>query len=299
MKIPVVIFLYKRADHFPAIMTKVKEYAPKTLYLIADGPINNQEKVLTDQTREKLESLIDWDCQITRVYAKHNLGLRERFSSGINAVFLRENEAIFLEDDCVPSSSFITFCAKLLRKYRNDPRIFSISGDNFQYGKYSPGSSYYFSRYPHVWGWATWKRSWQHYDKDMTDWPEHNNLAWLQGITHSRLSALYWQYIFRKTYQRRINTWDYQLTYASFKQRGLNIIPAKNLVTNLGFDKTATNTKRKYRAMGQPAQELSFPLSHPVRLSLNYTADARTDYNNFLRPLGVLSLLVKSVLGVV
>jgi hypothetical protein len=292
----VVLIIYKRQENLPQIIEVLRTVKPKKIYVIADGPKPGEESAVA-AARGQIE-LIDWDCKIKKIYAKKNLGLRERFSTGIAEVFKYEERAIFLEDDCLPDPTFFRFCDELLAKYASDERVMTISGDNFQFGQNLVKASYYFSRYPHVWGWATWKRAWAHYDPDLKDWERERAKPWLRDVTHSFVSALFWRYIFGRMYTHKIDTWDYQLTYASLKNNYLNIIPAVNLVTNVGYGDGATNTRRKSRTMGQVASPMPFPLVHPRKIRVNMAADATTDRHVFLHPLGILSLVVKSILGI-
>lgn len=294
---PVVLVIYKRSVNFASIINSVKQVAPKKIYIIADGPKQgDKEKCI--QTRVELEKLIDWPCEIHKNYSDTNMGLKKRFSTGIKWVFEQEDRAIFIEDDCIPDQSFFQFCDELLEKYKDDARVVTISGDNFQFGKLKIDESYYFSRYPHVWGWATWKRAWDKYDPDLSDWPRSSRIGWLKKVLTSTVSSINWSYIFDMMYQNKINTWDYQLTYMSLKNRGLNIIPSINLVTNHGYDDVATHTKRKSKVMDMTTSEMKFPLVHPTVLRWNDQADKNTDRTVFLNPISMLSLVIKSILGI-
>ena len=295
MKSPVVLIIYKRKENLPEIIGVLRRVKPAKLYVIADGPKSGEETAVA-AARSEIDK-VDWPCKVTKIYAKKNMGLRERFPTGIGEVFKHEDRAIFVEDDCIPHSSFFRFCDELLEKYKDDARVMTISGDNFQFGALKTKYSYYFSRYPHVWGWATWRRAWQLYDPGLEGWEAERSKSWLRDMTGSFVSTAFWRYIFDRMYRREIDTWDYQLTYASLKHRCVNIIPTVNLVTNVGYGVGATNTRRKSRTMGLAAVPMTFPLRHPSKVVANRAADGRTDRVVFLHPLGVASLVVKSLLG--
>ena len=88
-----------------------------------------------------------------------NGGVEERFHSGFNWLFEQCEAAIILEDDEVPHPSFFPFCREMLERYRDDPRVFAVNGTNFIESRYRSTQSYYFSRYFHCWGFATWRPS--------------------------------------------------------------------------------------------------------------------------------------------
>ena len=86
-----------------------------------------------------------------------------------------------MEDDCIPHHDFFLFTELLIDRYRDDKRIWTISGNNFQSGIWRGDGSYYLSRFPHCWGWATWRRSWAMYDRDISDWPNIKSKALLKN----------------------------------------------------------------------------------------------------------------------
>jgi hypothetical protein len=220
---------------------------------------------------------VDWECEVLTNYSEVNLGCKRRVYSGIDWVFEQVAEAIILEDDCVPNPSFFRFCAELLERYRHDTRIMAISGDNFQFGRQRSPYSYYFSRYNHIWGWATWRRAWRFYDVEMEKWPEIRDQGWLSDYLGSRRRAAYWNEIFELVYRRKINTWDYQWMFACWLQSGLCILPSRNLVSNVGFGANATHTASHSRVAALPIDTMKFPLVHPSFVIRDPRADAQTD----------------------
>ena len=133
--------------------------------------------------------------------------------SGLNWVFSLVEEAIILEDDCLPDLTFFRFCQELLERYRGDSRISYISGDNLvqKYGQ--PADSYYFSRIGGVWGWATWRSEWQRYDRHLSDWPEVRKRRLLEEVFDDREAVDFWNHIFDAMHENRgPNTWDYGST---------------------------------------------------------------------------------------
>jgi hypothetical protein len=202
---------------------------------------------------------VDWDCEVVTEFADHNLGLKVRVSSGLDWVFGLVDRAIVLEDDCRPSSSFFRYCEELLGRYADDERVFSISGDNFQNGRHPERESYYFSRYAHVWGWATWRRVWNEYDLTMSTWPALRDARWLARQFDTAAEVRYWTRIFDAVYADEIDTWDYQLFFTALRTGGLTALPAVNLVSNIGFRRDATHIKYRNALAEIAAGELGFP----------------------------------------
>jgi hypothetical protein len=192
-------------------------------------------------------------------------------------VFEQTSEAIILEDDCVPHPSFFRFCTELLEKYRDDERIMTIGGTNYQFGRNRTPHSYYFSIYPHIWGWATWKRAWRYYDNDMQLWPRAREEKYLDKLLTSKKAVGYWRKCFDRVYNGKIDSWAYVWTYSSWMNNGLTILPSGNLVSNIGVGMQATHTVGKRNPyLFMPQNAIEFPLMHPPEVVRNITADEFT-----------------------
>ena len=168
-----------------------------------------------------------------------------------------------------------------------------ISGDNFQFGRRRTGYSYYFSRYVHIWGWASWRRAWNNYDVSMKLWPLIRDGDWLMDILDDRNAVNYWTHCFEDTYAGKIDTWDYQWVFACWIQNGLAILPNVNLVSNIGFDKSGTHTKGETIFSRLPSKKVIFPLVHPKYLIRDCESDKYTEQTWFSRS-GSLTSLLKS-----
>jgi hypothetical protein len=227
------------------------------------------------ETRAIIER-VDWDCEISTNLSDENLGCKRRMSSGIDWVFDLVEEAIILEDDCLPHSSFFRFCEELLRRYRQDPRISQINGVNFQSGYRINSDSYYFSKYSHIWGWASWRDRWQNdYDVEMKQWPRIRDTGRVADWVCSSAEEKYWTNIFDKVYQGEVDTWDYQWFFALLMHGRLSILPNVNLVSNIGFGPHATHTTKVGALSNLQVDEMHFPLSHPQEMFACRTLDRR------------------------
>jgi hypothetical protein len=278
MKTPVAFIIFNRPETTARVFEAIRQAKPPLLLVIADGARTSKpgEAEKCAATRAIIDG-VDWDCEVITNYSGVNLGCGKRVSSGIDWVFQEVEEAIILEDDCLPHPSFFQFCEELLEYYRHDTRIMCISGDNFQSGKKYSAASYYFSIYPHCWGWASWRRAWKHYDFEMIKWPEIRDGGWLSSILDSRESLRYWSKIFDNMYKGVIDTWDYQWTFTCWIQNGLSILPEVNLISNIGFGADATHTVENSPLANLPVEAVEFPIVHPPFLLRNYEADRLTN----------------------
>jgi hypothetical protein len=233
--IPVAFIIYNRPDTTIKVFEQIRKAKPSKLYVIADGPNENKpnDKEMCKQTRKIIES-VDWDCEVKKNYAEKNMGCGNRPASGLNWVFENEEYAIVLEDDCVPAQSFFWFCQEMLIKYKDDTRIMIVSGNNYNEERKRNDDSYSFCRYGHSWGWATWARSWKHFDFDMKRWPKFRDNGHMDDIFRTKEEINFFTAAFDNVYAKHDGIWDFQFGFAIWANGGLSIVPCFNLVSNIG-----------------------------------------------------------------
>jgi len=272
---PVVFFIFNRPDLTQLVFDVIRRAAPTTLYVIADGPRHEADAPLCAEARTVVEQ-VDWPCTVQTLFREQNLGCGRSVSSGIDYVFEREEAAIFLEDDTLPSDTFFSFCDELLDRYRNNPKIVHIGAVCYWASSISTRESYYFSRYPHIWGWATWKRAWVHYDFNLTGYESEKTKVLLRANCHSRNEQKYWNRFFLLVKSQTLHAWSYQWIYACWKQNGLAITPTVCLVKNLGFRADATHTLTAHPLeMGLKNEEIG-EIVHPKIIERNKKLDRQT-----------------------
>lgn len=286
---PILFLVFNRLDTAKQVLAAIRRVQPSSLYIAADGPRSyvEGEAEKTKIVRDYLISHIDWSCEVKTLFREQNLGCREAVSGALDWFFLQEPEGIILEDDCIPVDSFFPFAEELLARYRDDVRIMAISGDYFAGNAYRPQHSYYFSCYNHCWGWASWRRAWNHYDHTMSQWSALRNTDWLLAVGDgNRDFQKYWIKIFDQIcFENALDTWALIWTFSCWAQNGLSVLPSKNLVRNIGFGPESTHTNDVFSDKFNTASEnLVFPLSHPPSVVKNYVADKWTFENHFSTP---------------
>ena len=233
---PVAFIIFNRPDTTERVFAEIAKAKPTKLLVVADGARANKvgEAKKVAATRAIIQR-VDWDCEVLTNFSEVNLGCKLRVSSGIDWVFEQVSEAIILEDDCLPSQSFFIYCNQMLDMYRNDKRIFSVSGSNFcnEQGLYG----HYFSRYSLTWGWATWADRWRLYQLEPNDQFQVILRTWWKNP----LVFVYWILMFKKVVDK-INTWDYQWILTVWRNEAVSCRPSQNLVKNIGFGENATHT---------------------------------------------------------
>jgi len=229
----------------------------------------------------RIATAVDWPCEVSRLFREKNLGCGAAVGSAIDWFFEREPEGIILEDDCLPDQSFFWFCEELLERYRADPKVMMISGGCPIRKRHEIPASYFFSQRVDAWGWASWKRAWQYNDRKLDLWPKVRETAWLMqlGGEHKDFRE-FWTGVFDTVHTGTLDTWDYQWVFSVWLQNGLTIVPAKNLVKNIGFGCDATHTKDDGGWIARlPLETMAFPLEHPPAVKPDHTADRWIDLN--------------------
>jgi hypothetical protein len=245
---PLLLIAWRRPHTLRKVIDAIRPVAPTRLFVACDGPSPERsgegEKVAA--TRRVIEEEIDWPCQIERLYSDVNQGCRLGVSRAITWFFEQVSEGIILEDDCVPHPDFFPYCTTLLARYRHDSRVWCISGSNFQNGHWRGDSSYYFSRYNHCWGWASWRRCWEVFaseDGGLRQWPALRDSGLLATIFEEPLERNYWSEIWQRLLETdKPDSWAYRWTFVCLANGGLTTSPNVNLVSNVGFGDDAAHT---------------------------------------------------------
>jgi hypothetical protein len=283
LQTPVALFVFRRPDTTRRVFEAISKVRPAKLLLIADGARTDREGE-AEACREvrDIVSQVTWPCEVSTNFAETNLGCQERMISGLNWVFSLVEEAIILEDDCLPDVSFFPFCQEMLEKYRGDSRVAAISGTNLVEKYLSIEDSYFFSRIGGNWGWATWRSEWHRYDRHLEDWPKLKRDQILAEIFTQPKAIAYWTKVFDTIYaNNRPSSWDYQWLYTHLKNNALTIVPRANLVANIGFGPGATHTTAVDARLVPPVGKMDFPLHHPSSFVPLRSMDRRLQYLHF------------------
>lgn len=291
MKLPILLVTFVRLDTTLQVLKEIRKYRPSKLYISSDygregkflADKNMSEKEWVDEIRKTLLQSIDWECEVKTQFLPKNLGCKEGVSSAISWFFENEEMGIILEDDTLPNQSFFYFCEEMLERYKDNNSIFMVSGwsalDFDQEAKDSLKEDYFFSKYNHIWGWASWRRAWQLYQKEFFDF--ENEFAKLDF--DSKEEKKVWYKTFKAYSNGKINTWDYPWTYTIWKNQGVSIYPKNNMIQNIGLNRSdATHTGGESKFENMKTYEIQNPLIHPTKIARNQWVDMR-NFNNVFK----------------
>jgi len=302
----VLLLVFNRPDSTARVLQSLSKAKPPRLYVAGDGPraAHPDDQRRCAEVRNLLQA-INWPCEVLTRFREENLGCKRAVSDALSWFFAQEDEGIVLEDDCVPEQSFFWYCEELLGRYRHNRRIGVIGGLNFGPLR-GRASSYYFTKYSNIWGWASWRRYWKLYDGEMSSIEFPELLRRLEQLSDgNRFFVRYWADIYLRcsskvNYQWRsplpwsldiqssphevinrspINSWAYPLLFTGFMQNpsALHIVPSINLIQNIGFSESGTHTTDPGDHWVAEVSDLRLPLRSPTLCERDVEADRLVD----------------------
>ncbi len=273
--VPVLLLGFNRPDKLLRVIEPLRAIRPHRVFVAVDGPRPDRagEADRCHETQRAAEAAIDWPCDKQFLFRPANLGCRAAVSGAISWAFEHVEELLIIEDDCVIDPSFVTMCRVLLDRHRDDARIWNIAAVNFQQGIHRGDGDYYASKYPHCWGWATWKRAWNQYSDDM------QALSSCDDRHTDPRERDYWRLVFDKCVKNKVDSWAYRWTFRCWQQCGLTLLPNVNLVSNIGFDEEATHTVEQ--TGGSRMLQSLHAFNPPSSLAQDLEADAFTFAHTF------------------
>jgi hypothetical protein len=289
MNTPVVFIVFNRPGLTRQVFSAIRVARPRLLLVVADGPRCDRpgEAERCAEVRAIVEAGVDWPCEVRRNYAETNMGCARRVATGLDWVFTQVEEAVILEDDCLPDASFFPFCEELLARYRGDPRVALVAGCDFCPSERVPANaSYRFSRYLHCWGWATWAKVWRRYPdaQGMSAWRSGEGACWLTARPWTKAERGWWQQAWDETAAGRIDTWDFPFVLPWMMQGAMGVVANGNLVQNLGFGADATHTQGPAPEWARrEVTEMRWPLRHPEQVVPDEIADEWVSRHQFRR----------------
>ena len=270
--VAVLILFFNRPEPLRQVFDEVKKARPSQLFLYQDGPRGEKDLAGIEACRQIVaDSQIDWECDVHRQYLEKNQGCDPSGHLAQKWAFSLADKCIVLEDDCVPSQAFFPFCKEMLDRYEDDQRVFMIAGFNVDEVTPDCPYDYFFTSTFSIWGWASWRRAFEQRDEQYGFLQDDYAVRLMEGMCRERkfrgntLSAMCDHRDSGKLYHESL------FRAAMLLNSGLAIMPAKNMISNVGITDDSTHfagslktLPRGYRrifTMGR--HELTFPLRHP------------------------------------
>lgn len=313
--IPVALVFFNRPEQFARVFETVREAKPTKLFLIQDGPRVNNMKDLDNIQKCRDIINVDWECDVETDYSVENLGCGRRIYSGISSCFEKVDRLVILEDDCVPSQSFFTFCHEVLEKYKEDLRIGMITGMNHLNRFEAMESDYFFANVGSIAGWATWKRAWDDVSFEIDDiimdsdamrlLRNYEKYAPHRNRVYSNVKEKYNQI----KCGQKLSSWSTQFGLTQILNSRLIVVPKVNLMTNIGLTEESSNSVSNIKFVPRGLRplyrlqlfEMNFPLKHPkyviCDLEYNKAVDRLMRPNKFVGILRTIESVCLRLIG--
>lgn len=234
---PILFETFARPQYARQVFDAIKSAQPKKLYFYSNkGRTEKEGEVECNEEIKSWAKEVDWDCELHTYFREDYADIYTSLKGALDWVFENEVEAIILEDDCVPTSAFFSFCDQMIEKYRNEPKVWCISGDN--YIGYKPeNADYFFSQYHFMFGWASWRDRWNKIEWDTLDVENFINskIAYDLFRTKKQAKSREKELWFFKKKVETTKCWDYAFGYVIDKNKGVTVHPNEHLVTCVGM----------------------------------------------------------------
>jgi hypothetical protein len=250
------------------LFVQLSKLGYKEIFLSVDGPRNDYDRFQQLKIIEEANLLFS-DVRLNALTSNYGVSIGPVMA--LDWFFDNVDFGIVLEDDILPSRGFFNFVEEMHRKFDKVERVLTINGGSFSSKPESTDFMYYFSSYTHIWGWATWSYVWKQYNRDLSF---SDIITVVDSVEwQSRGEKKYWL----RNFKDYSFSWDFQLSFLSFKLQGLNITPTRTLCQNIGFDVDSSHVFIK-----DPIRErVAFNGSLPVNVPIELTANRRLDFLTF------------------
>jgi len=284
-EIPILFQIFNRIDTSQRVFNEIRKVKPRYLFIAQDAarPDIHGEDEKCRVVRETIEKQIDWECDLKTLYRENNLGPGAGTANAIQWFFDQVEMGIVLEHDCLPHPHFFPYCEELLIKYKNNSKIKLINGSAYHNYFERAKQSYYFGVSGQLWGWAAWNYTFNNYKQNIGFNDKEEIINSINNTFKTKRERKYWESKIYRIFNKKSDTWDYQLMFTIWKENGLIIIPQKNLISNIGFGEEAIHCKNEDSKIANAPTFDILPLIHPIKIKRNYKVD-RSYHDIFLGP---------------
>jgi asparagine synthase (glutamine-hydrolysing) len=242
--IPTALVVFNRPEHTARVLESLRRHRVQNLYVFSDAPRSAADADAVSRVRALLRG-IDW-CRPTIVERAQNLGLARSIVGAVDTVLASHEQVVLLEDDCVPQEFFFEFMGRCLARYKDNPSIFGISGYTV------PIPATMLERYPYdlyfsprigSWGWATWRRAWRYYDRDLSRLLRETIR---RGVDLAQGGNDFPTYLSMYLQGKLKDVWTLHWVLSVYLHGGAYVYPTRSHVDNIGHDGTGVHCSKSH-----------------------------------------------------
>lgn len=232
---PIALFVYNRPEHtrrtVEALVANPEAKATR-IYIFSDAAKSDDAAQGVHAVRAYLRTIegfksveiLERDC---------NFGLARSIIDGVTRLCRDHGRVIVLEDDLVTAPFFLRYMNDALDLYANEERVMHVSGSAYPIRSFEWQGDSYFLRVPLCWGWGTWKRAWDKFEKDLGLMGKFDQ-AQIKSFNFDQTYD-YWQQL-EANRTGKISTWFVFWYAQTFLHQGLALFPVTSMVRNIGHD---------------------------------------------------------------
>jgi hypothetical protein len=237
---PVALFVYNRLEHTRRTVEALalNDFAPQTrLFVFSDGPRSRHDSANVDAVRKYLSGVGGFES--VQVFPQpENRGLANSIIAGVTKICGEFKRVIVLEDDLVTSRHFLRYMNEALSIYENTNEVISIHGYVPPVAEPLPPT--FFIRGADCWGWATWQRGWELFEKDGKRLLSEIKSRNLEQEFNFDGSVAYMAML-RMQIAGLKDSWAVRWYASAFLANKLTLYPGVSLVRNIGNDGTGSH----------------------------------------------------------
>jgi len=296
---PIVLFVYNRPRHTRQTIDALKKnkLADKSkLFVFSDGFKDSEGKNKVVEVRKYIKKISGFK-KIEIIEREANFGLANSIIDGVTKIINEYGKIIVMEDDLIVSSAFLDYMNNLLDIYKNEKKVFCVTGYNHPSSLMKIPSEYkydiYFNPRAASWSWGTWKDRWNKADWEVEDYGMFKKDKKLQkdfNLGGSDMSNM-----LKEQMEGKIDSWAIRWCYILFKNNAYCIYPIKSYVNNIGLDGSGVHCDLagKYRNY-ELNMKTKIRLPNNITLNKQLIRNFKKVYDN-----GVLLNVIKKLYGLV
>lgn len=232
---PVVLFVYCRPLHTRQTVEALllnAEAVNSELFIYSDAPKNEATREGVEETRKYIHTISGFKSAHI-IERERNWGLADSLIDGITHIVNEYGRIIVVEDDIVVSPYFLQYMNESLEIYENEERVACIHGYMYPSKKKLPET--FFIKGADCWGWATWKRAWNIFNRDAK--------ALLAEITERKLQREFdfnytmpYVEMLKAQIRGEISSWAIRWYASAFLHGMYTLYPGQSMVKQIGMD---------------------------------------------------------------
>lgn len=240
---PIILFAYNRPEHFAKTLEALKNNTlagQSDLFIYSDAPKKEEDYTKVKAVRQIADNVTAFHS-VTLIKQETNLGLADSVIIGVTNIVNQFGKVIVLEDDIITSKYFLEYMNDALNFYETESRVMHISGYMYPVDT-DDLPEYFFLKPTSCWGWATWKRAWDKFEKNPSKLVKQFDRSMIRDFNMNN-TFRFWQQITANA-TGRLNTWAIFWQATVYLEKGLSLHPKYSFTQNIGMDNSGENCSK-------------------------------------------------------